>query len=633
MSRQVRCPNCGGEHDLVNPGITMLVCNFCSSTVYWGSDQQAQAGTKSILPESDTRLFHLAAGQLQGVGYQVVGHLRYDHGRGSWDEWYLQLDDGRVAWVSEDERELSLEVPSTTDEPLPDASNLQVGHPISIGGVAFTVREVGTARCIGGQGQLPFTILPEETYRYADLASADGTRFATLEYDKGDRPTCFVGHVLTHEHLQIDDEKPPSTAAPTKAQHIKCSNCNAPLEIPTGREVETKVCEYCGAQLDLTGAEQSVLGVNPRDYDPCFSFEVGQKGQFYGRDYEVCGRMLYEDDERYQSREYLLFNPDAGYVWLAEEEGHYILNRPTQQAPNRNPFSLATKQHVKVGKTAFRFYERGVVQLTYVDGALPWLAKVGDRSQYAALTAPPQLFSIESDGNEIEYFHGRYTTPKEVWQAFKLKDKPRRPFGIHASQPFGRSTTVKMIMVSGLIFAAVNLALIFWSFGQRGKEVFSKTFLAADYTKETVSPPFELPGSNVVGLHMAAPLNNSWLAMEVAFLDSQDRVVAEMDNEIGYYTGRDSEGTWTEGRRRKTAYFKAPPPGQYRLILRASGGGQYRGSVSRGEPLTVSVRSGAILTRYFVFAFIATFLFPFFEVLRKFLFENRRWAPVTEDDD
>ena len=52
-----------------------------------------------------------ATGSLDGRGYQVVGHVRYDHGRGAWDEWYLQMDDGGVAWLSEDERKLSLDIP------------------------------------------------------------------------------------------------------------------------------------------------------------------------------------------------------------------------------------------------------------------------------------------------------------------------------------------------------------------------------------------------------------------------------------------------------------------------------------------------------------------------------------------
>ena len=73
------------------------------------------------------------------------------------------------------------------------------------------------------------------------------------------------------------------------------------------------------------------------------AFEIGDAGTLYGKPYEVCGRMLYQDPEGYQSVEYLLFNPDEGYLWLAEEMGHYVVNRPTQQAPARDPMLLPPK--------------------------------------------------------------------------------------------------------------------------------------------------------------------------------------------------------------------------------------------------------------------------------------------------
>lgn len=632
MSRNVACPNCGGEHTLANPGITMLVCSFCKSVVYWGDDAQIHAGNKSVLPESDSRLYLMATGKLKGVGFQVLGHLRYDHGRGSWDEWYLQLDDDRVVWISEDERELSLETPLTPDAAPPPSGQLEVGSSVPLGGVAFTVRELGRATCTGGEGQLPFTVLPGEQYPYADLASVDGQRFATLEYDEGDSPTCFVGEVLDHDTLQVDDERPPSTQAATAGRHIKCTNCSAAIEVPGGREVETKVCEYCGAQLDLASDEQSVLGVNPQNYDPQFQFEVGDAAKFYGKRHEVCGRLLYQDDEGYSSREYLLFNPDAGYLWLVEEQNHFVINRPTQQAPARDPFSLSTGKPVRIGSDSFRFYEQGSSHLVYVDGALPWQAKVGDRFRYADLVAPPQLFGVETDGNEVEYFHGRYTAAEEVWKAFERQDRPSRGLGVHPAQPFVRSAVAKSLMVMGGLFALVNLGLALWSLGGSGTRVFEQSFAPTAYLTETVSKPFQLPACSVVALHMASPLDNSWMAVDVAFLNEKQEVVAEMDNSIEYYHGYEGGESWSEGTRDKTAYFRAPPAGQYRLILKASAGSG-TGASGRGENLRLSVDSGVVLTRYFLIAFIIAVLFPLFEILRKGLFEKRRWAPVMEDDD
>lgn len=631
MGRRLHCPNCGGESEVSNPGITMLVCSYCQTTLYWGADEVLQMGAQSILPEADTRLHLHATGKLRGVGFRATGHLRYDHGRGSWDEWYLELDDGRMAWVSEDERELSEEEAVQPDAELPAAAQLAVGQSVSMDSIEYTVREVGQATCIGGEGQLPFTVLPGEQYVYADVASLDGERFGTLEYDEGQRPTCFSGRVLGHEELTIDGEPPPTTARSAEAKHIKCTNCNGPLEVPGGREVETRVCEYCGAQLDLTSAEQRVLGVNPTDFDPQFAFEIGAGGEFHGKRYEVCGRMLYCDAEGYESREYLLYNPDDGYLWLAEEQGHFVVNRPTQQAPARDPFSLGTAQGIKIGSTRFRFYEQGIVKLVYVDGALPWLAKSGDHGQYADLIAPPQMYGVETDGSEIEYFHGRYMPAAQVWAAFG-EEQRWRPRGVHPAQPFSRGIVAKLLMVFGLLFGLLNLGLAGWSLSRPGKLVFKQRFLSSDYLKETTSKPFKLAGGNVVALKLFAPLSNSWISLDVAFVNDKKQVVAEMDNSIEYYHGYSGGESWTEGTRRNIEYFKAPKPGTYRLIIKGSAGRGNRGPPRR-EPLLVVLYSGVVLTRYFVLMAVFSLMFFVFEFVRKVLFEKRRWAPVLGDDD
>jgi len=502
---------------------------------------------------------------------------------------------------------------------------------VTIGGLVYSVREIGNATCLGGEGQLPFTILPGERYPYADLASLDGTRFATLEYES-DAVRAYAGHTLDHEQLRLDDEPPPSTKGSQEGRQIKCPNCGASITLAAGREVKTVVGDYCGAQNALEGAEATVLGVNPKDFDPGFLFEIGEAGSFAGERYEVCGRMLYVDLEGYPTREYLLWNSARGYLWLAEENGHYVLFRPTQQAPSTNPFARAPKQSLTAGPTTFRFYEQGTVRLAYVDGSLPWKAQVGEAFQYADLIAPPQMLSVEADGPEVEYFYGQYTKAAEVWTGFGKEGKPPPSYHIHPAQPFERSPVMKALMVLGLIFGLLNLGLVFWSAASNGKLIFERAFSADEYTGEALSTPFELGSAKVLALRIQAPLSDSWLALDAALVDSKEQVVEEMCADISYYSGVEGGESWSEGSNGATAFFKAPAPGSYKLILKASGGSGVAGPCTR-EPLTVSLYQGPVLTRYFMVAFGLTFMFPLFGFLRKRIFEGRRWAPVVGDDD
>ena len=507
MARQLQCPNCGGSHTLVNPGISMLVCEFCQATVYWSEDQALQLGTQSILPEGDTRLYMGATGTLLGKAYQVVGHVRLEVDRASWDEWYLQIDGKKAAWLSEGGRQLALSRPLKLEEEAPDPEDIQVGFRIKLSGHVFSVREMGQARCVGGEGQLPFTLLPGEQYPYMDIATLDGKHSGTLEYDEEGEPHAYLGQPLTHEQLTVNDERP-AVAASHEGKDVDCPNCAAPLEKPSDREVRTLVCSYCGAQLDLSAAQANVMGINSDKVRPNFLLEVGQAGTFAGQRYEVSGRLLYRDNWGFEGREYVLFNPDRGYLWLAEENGHFILSRPTKQAPTTLVFNLEPKYPVKVGDQEFLFYEETSVRIAYVDGALPWLARVSDQFKAATLVAPPKQFGIESDGGEISYFVGDYMTPAEVWKAFGLRGEPWEVKGVHAAQPYIESPSAKGLQWIGLIFAGLNLLLLAWSSLGSGQLVLHAKLTPAEYTQEHLTERFAVEGDGVMHLKLTAPVNN-----------------------------------------------------------------------------------------------------------------------------
>ena len=75
----------------------MVVCDYCQTTVYWDADNVARMGAQSVLPDADTRLYMGATGTILGKRYEVAGHVRYEHYRGGWDEWYLSIEGGKAA--------------------------------------------------------------------------------------------------------------------------------------------------------------------------------------------------------------------------------------------------------------------------------------------------------------------------------------------------------------------------------------------------------------------------------------------------------------------------------------------------------------------------------------------------------
>ena len=128
----------------------------------------------------------------------------------------------------------------------------------------------------------------------------------------------------------------------------------------------------------------------------------------------------------------------------------------------------------------------------------------------------------------------------------------------------------------------------------------------------------------------------------VAIVDDKDQVIAESGGEVAYYSGVEGGERWSEGSQEENVFFKAPGKGTYRLLLNGSNGAQQgarptKGGLSpgdnRGPTVTVDLYQGEILSRYFLFTFGAAILLPLFIMMRRRLFEQRRWAPVLEDDD
>ena len=122
-----------------------------------------------------------------------------------WDEWYLDCADGKTRWLTEDNHEFSIQ----------GVIDLQVGpfdsyaprSMIAARDSHFVVQEVGTAECIGIEGDLPKAITTGETYNYVDASSPDGRYTLGIEYDE-DKPTVFYGRWLKWAELKLDDEGP-----------------------------------------------------------------------------------------------------------------------------------------------------------------------------------------------------------------------------------------------------------------------------------------------------------------------------------------------------------------------------------------------------------------------------------------
>lgn len=203
-TKHIKCPSCGAGKDIYNPGIVSTVCEYCGTAIYWDDKDVMSAGVQAILPEGFSRLYRGATGSLQKKRFVVVGRVRYSFGKGFWDEWFLDFEDGTIGWLTEDNHEYSLQRISESRD-IPSIENLSPGQKLMVGGVDFQVHENGEAECIGVEGDLAKKIQSKEKYHFVDASSPDGKYVLGIEYDNNP-PTIFLGKWLKYSDLKLDDE-------------------------------------------------------------------------------------------------------------------------------------------------------------------------------------------------------------------------------------------------------------------------------------------------------------------------------------------------------------------------------------------------------------------------------------------
>jgi Domain of unknown function (DUF4178) len=198
MSLEASCPSCGAKVIFHAPSSVMAVCEYCKSTIVRHDVDLENLGRMADLKADGSPLRLGAEGRYQGAHFAVVGRIQYRFERGLWNEWALAFDDLRSGWLGEARGSYAMSFPAEVREAVPAFAALRPGQRLRLAGHEFEVVDLESARCIAGEGELPFPIGAGYEAPVADLQGA-GRSFATLDYSE-EKPLVFVG-----EYVEFDD--------------------------------------------------------------------------------------------------------------------------------------------------------------------------------------------------------------------------------------------------------------------------------------------------------------------------------------------------------------------------------------------------------------------------------------------
>ena len=425
---------------------------------------------------------------------------------------------------------------------------------------------------------------------------------------------------------------------------IQCTQCGGALSL-FSEQTQMITCDYCGSQLDASSEEYRVLDEKLEKRD--LLFPVGMDVYHEDIKFKIIARMVFEgsyldeDDDgkeilvTYDSTDYLLFHPRKKHLWLTECEDEFSISSSTHLLTRNNPFHT---DEIIVDDETWKLKEKGTLELRYVDGALPWIAKVGDSVEFAEFSS--QMFGnsrmyevqqskLEDGSAEIECAFSQTLSNAEIQLA--LRDNFASLKGISKHY-----TDVPRWLRKIAIFCSIFVCCLFVGSCWRGSAVpvdkFS--FTAEELDVGTISRSFTITDvSKPVVIAVHADLDNAWMALDLAILEAptptenydsyptliskeenlepalQSKIVHVTDVELSYYSGYDGGESWSEGDLSQELWLVFPKPGEYRLM--ATGISEY-GSTEYADQakhsIYVVVHEGNELRQYGIAMFWLSFL-------------------------
>jgi hypothetical protein len=616
MSVQARCPGCGADIAFKRDGSLCVVCSYCNAVVGRGDRTIEQLGKVGDLVETQSPLELGLKGQVGDQHFELVGRAQMHHPAGGvWDEWYASFSDGRWGWLAEAQGHFYLLFQQPLPAPAPDLNSLAPGAQAYLD---LVVAERATATTGSARGELPWRLVPNEPFAYADLSGPGGT-FATLDYS-WDPPAFFAGREVTLDEIGLGQAKlrEPAEARRVKGAEVRCPQCGGPLELRAPDQSLRVTCPSCSALLDCSQGKLAYLqSLNPPPVAPAIA--IGSTGDLAGHRWQVLGflqRSVTADGERYPWDEYLLYEAHTGFRWLVCSNDHWNFVEPVPAGDVQEHYRNATFR-----KQSFRKFNFGQARVDYVMGEFYWQINEGEEVSAADYIAPPLMLSTETSANEVNCSLGTYTPVADVERAFGVT--LARPSTVGANQPYphkGVLRSWKWLLLATWIGGCAMIST------RHQKTIYENNFeleppAAPAQTQTFFSEPFTLDGHKNIRIKFWSEVNNTWAYVEGDLIEENTGLVQTFAVPIEYYSGYDSDGSWSEGDMHPDIYLSSLPAGQYTLRLEVQWEKQ-----TTNLPLRVRIDQGVSRYSHLALVLLGISIIPILIFFGRIRFEARRWA-------
>ncbi len=356
---------------------------------------------------------------------------------------------------------------------------------------------------------------------------------------------------------------------------LQCPQCGGSLALADER-TRVVVCPYCHTQIELTATEARAIGAVARSA-PAFELDIGAPIELDGVRYEVVGRItrLNPDDPGDDlNHDFFLYNPRKPAVWLSSYRREWWIARRTRVMPVGDAFRQPTGSTLTTHDgRGWRVVEKERSQIASVDGALPWMARVGDETRLAEMVAVDRSGrTYEAEYNargELEFAEGRALAEPLVMAASGGRLRPRAVAGMSAFAAGADRPRLRAVALVAMAFGVLSLVTA-GVFAYSGRSVLSTTIPPQG---GRVGPITTVRPNTVleVDVHQAFRMDG-WTYLEAEVQDAEGEYLFGFGDELWAESGYD-DGAWHEEKNDYDVCVTMPNPGNYYLAFAGSDSG------------------------------------------------------------
>lgn len=387
-----------------------------------------------------------------------------------------------------------------------------------------------------------------------------------------------------------------------KPVEITCEKCSSTFKWYTAAQSGHLYCGTCGQYhvANKKGQVSRKSDGNSSVKRPKYTFAIGHQFTFDNLTYTLIGSTWKEDSQytEFKWKEYTLFNDEAGYLFLSEGMGHWMLLTELDRVPTVK-FSRST---AILDDTKYAVFQKSKSNTIHALGEFSEMPlRRGIR--YEEYIAPPEMLSLEITAGGHTWFHGKHISEKELAKAANIEtsELPARN-GIGPVQPFSSNVSQQTMILAAVV--AVLLLLVIMAISSASR-VNSTVVTASSGQRDTLTgkittPSFNLTTSGAVRLYYQSDCYNNWSEAQVELVneatgESQGTIIG-----AEYYAGVEGGESWSEGSNSSDQIISSVPAGKYHLLITP-----FRGtSNTSGQIYSLSLEQGVTPGSNFILSLI-----------------------------